>query len=158
MVRNTEHKCSEANRAKEQISWGKSTNKLANPWLHNGQERIFANFVVEPGDYCIEIDDSGKPKQHEPGRLAVHLKSELKVEIAELEQRQVTAKVRKSDWISRMVIVRKPTGKLRICIDPKDLNQGLRSPRYPTSSIANVLSRLSKSKVFCVLDAKDGFR
>jgi hypothetical protein len=30
-----------------------------------------------------------------------------------------------TDWVSSMVVVRKP-GKLRICLDPKDLNRAIK--------------------------------
>ncbi|KAL9964865.1 hypothetical protein ACROYT_G028567 [Oculina patagonica] len=56
-----------------------------------------------------------------------------------------------------MVAIRKPSGKLRICIDPKDLNQALKRSHYPMPTIEEVLLRLSNAKVFSVLDAKDGF-
>ena len=56
-----------------------------------------------------------------------------------------------------MIAVRKPTGKLRICIDPKDLNQALKRPHYLTPTIKEILPHLSNAKVFSVLDAKDGF-
>ena len=119
---------------------------------------VFSGLGCLPGEYCIEIDKSIKPVQHQPRRVAVPLKSELKKKIEELEQKQVLAKVTKpSDWISSMVAIRKPSGKLRICIDPKDLNQALKRSHYPIPTIEEVLPRLSNAKVFSVLDAKDGF-
>ena len=55
-----------------------------------------------------------------------------------------------------MVAIRKP-GKLRICIDPKDLNEALKRNYYPMPTIEDILPSLAKAKVFSVLDAKDGF-
>ena len=119
---------------------------------------VFSGLGCLPGEYCIEIDKSIKPVQRQPHRVAVPLKSELKKKIEELEQRQVLAKVTKpSDWISSMVAIRKPSGKLQICIDPKDLNQALKHSHYPMPTIEEVLPCLSNAKVFSVLDAKDGF-
>ena len=119
---------------------------------------MFSGLGCLPGEYCIEIDKSIKPVQHQPRRVAVPLKSELKKKIEELEQKQVLAKVTKpSNWISSMVAIRKPSGKLRIYIDPKDLNQALKRSHYPMPTIEEVLPRLSNAKVFSVLDAKDGF-
>ena len=54
-----------------------------------------------------------------------------------------------------MVIVKKPN-KLRICLDPKDLNKAIKRSHYPIPTIDNILPQLSKAKVFSVLDAKDG--
>ena len=111
-----------------------------------------------PGEYRVEVDKNVKPVQHQPRRVPVALKSELKKKIEQLEQKQVLAKVTThTDWISSMVAVRKPSGKMRICIDPKDLNQALKRPHYPMPTIDEVLPRLANAKVFSVLDAKDGF-
>ena len=55
-----------------------------------------------------------------------------------------------------MVVVAKP-GKIRICLDPKDLNKAVRRPKYQMSTLEEVLPKLSKAKVFTTLDAKDGF-
>ena len=59
-------------------------------------------------------------------------------------------------WINSMVIVKKPN-KLRICLDPKDLNKAIKRPHHPIPTIDDILPQLSKAKVFSVLDAKDGF-
>jgi hypothetical protein len=76
----------------------------------------------------------------------------------EIERREVIAKVTTStEWISSMVAVRKPSGKLRICIDLKDLNKALLRQHYPIPTIDEILPRLANAKVFTVLDAKEGF-
>ena len=59
-------------------------------------------------------------------------------------------------WISSMVTVVKP-GKLRICIDPMDLNKAIRRPKYQMPILEEVLPKLANAKIFSVLDAKDEF-
>ena len=61
-----------------------------------------------------------------------------------------------NDWISSHVVVRKGR-KLRLCIDPKDLNKALKRSHYPIPTIEEILPELSKAKVFSVADAKNGF-
>ena len=58
--------------------------------------------------------------------------------------------------MSSLVLVNTP-GKLRICIDPQDLNRALLRAHYPLPTIEDVATRLYKAKVFSVLDAKNGF-
>ena len=48
-------------------------------------------------------------------------------------------------------------GKLRMWIDPRDLNRAIKRPKYQMPTVDEVLPKLSKAKVFTVLDAKDGF-
>ena len=53
--------------------------------------------------------------------------------IDELIEQKIVEKVNEpTDWISSMAAVKKPqSNKLRICIDPRDLNQAFQRPRYP---------------------------
>ena len=57
-----------------------------------------------------------------------------------------------------MVVIKKPqSNKLRICMDPRDLNQALLRRRYQQPAIEDILPQLSKAKVLSVLDAKNRF-
>ena len=44
-----------------------------------------------------------------------------------------------------------------MCIDPRDMNRAIKRPKYQIPTVDEVLPKLSKAKVFTVLDAKDGF-
>ena len=41
-------------------------------------------------------------------------------------------------WISLMVVVPKKNGKLRICLDPIDLNRALQQENYPMPKIEEI--------------------
>ena len=104
---------------------------------------VFTGLGCLPGEYHMEIDDTVKPVQHQPRRVAVALKPELQKKIDELERKGVLAKVTTpTDWISSMVAVRKPSGKLRICLDPQDLNRALKRPHYPMPTVEEILPHL----------------
>ncbi|XP_048775390.1 uncharacterized protein K02A2.6-like [Ostrea edulis] len=62
-----------------------------------------------------------------------------------------------TDWISSLVAVRKPSGKMRLCIDPKPLNKALKRNHYATPTIDDILPELSQARIFSVVDCKDGF-
>ena len=51
----------------------------------------------------------------------------------------------------------KPNGKLRICIDPRDLNKAIKHEFYPMRMIEEIAARMPKAKYFSVLDASSGF-
>ena len=55
-----------------------------------------------------------------------------------------------------MVVVAKP-GKIRLCLDPKDLDNAVKRPKYQMPTLEEMLSKLNNAKVFSTLDAKDGF-
>ena len=97
------------------------------------------------------------PVQHAPRCIPVSLQSEVKAKIAELETRDILQKESEpTDCISSMVVVAKPH-KIRMCLDPKDLNQALKRPKYQMPTLEELLPKLNNAKVFTTLDAKDGF-
>ena len=56
-----------------------------------------------------------------------------------------------------MVVIPKKDGKLRICLDPQDLNRAILREHYPLPTIEEVATRLHGAKVFTVLDVRHGF-
>ena len=55
-----------------------------------------------------------------------------------------------------MVILEKPNGKLRICLDPSDLNKATKRHHHLLTT-EEILSKLSNAKVFTKLDASCGY-
>ena len=62
-----------------------------------------------------------------------------------------------TEWVSPMVVTSKPTGGLRICIDPTNLNQSVKRQHFAVPSAEELFGRLSKAKYYAVLDATSGF-
>jgi len=61
-----------------------------------------------------------------------------------------------TNWISALVVTTKKNGKVRLCIDPKPLNEALHRNHYPLPTIDDVLPLLSKARVFTVMVQKMG--
>ena len=109
---------------------GVSTTPLTKETMLREYEDVFRGLGCLPGEYHIDVDPTIRPVQHSPRRVPVPLKSKLKEEIAELEKMGIIEKVKgHSAWISSMVAVQRKD-KLRICIDPRDLNKAIRRPKH----------------------------
>jgi len=118
---------------------------------------VFKGLGCLGDEYHIDIDKSIPPVQHVPRRVPVAMKEPLRQKLTELTEQGVIKKVEKpTPWISNMVAIRKP-GKLRLCIDPRDLNKAIKRPKYQMPTLEELLPTLSKARIFSVLDAKDGF-
>ena len=127
-------------------------------WIHENYKEVFAGLGEMPGEYEIRIDESIPPVQHRPRRTPVMLKDDVISKIRELESAGVISRVDEpTDWISSLVAFRKPNGKIRPCLDPKDLNNAIIRNHYRTPTLDDVLPKLTKAKCFSLLDAKDGF-
>ena len=118
---------------------------------------VFEGLGCLADPYHIEIDPTAQPVIHPPRKVPVTLREPLRLELERMVEENILAPVSEAtDWVSSMVTVVKPN-KLRICIDPKDLNRAIKRRHYPLPTVEEIATSLSKAKVFSVLDAKSGF-
>ena len=62
-----------------------------------------------------------------------------------------------TDWCAGMVVVPKPDGRIRICVDLRNLNESVLCETYPLPKIDNLFAQISESKFFTKLDCNSGF-
>ena len=63
-----------------------------------------------------------------------------------------------TDWVNSLVIAEKSkTGKLRICLDPRDLNKAIKREHFQLPTIEVITTRLSSATVFNKLDPNNGY-
>ena len=86
------------------------------------------------------------------------MRDEIKVELDEMTANGVIREVDEpTDWVSSIVYVRKSNGRLRLCLDPKDLNKGIMRCHHKTPTSEELMHKLAGSKFFTKLDAKNGY-
>ncbi|XP_028411675.1 uncharacterized protein K02A2.6-like [Dendronephthya gigantea] len=109
--------------------------------------------------YHIELDPEVSAVVNPARKVPVAIKGRLKLELEEMEKQGVIRKVdRPTDWVNSIAIVEKPgTGRLRICLDPKHLNEAIRWEHFQLPTVEEIASRVSGAKVFSKLDAKHGY-
>ena len=110
------------------------------------------------GEYKINLGETVSPVQHAPRRIAVVLRPRLKEALDDLEAQDVVAPATTpTRLIHSIVAVPKKNGKLRICLDPKDLNRAIQRENYQFPTVEDIATRLHGAKVFTILDVKNGF-
>ena len=113
---------------------------------------------MEP-EHPIKLKDDISPKVHLPRKIPANLLEKIKEELGNMEK---TGGIRKIDetaeWVSSMVVVEKPSGVLRICLDPRNLNKAIKREYYQLPTFEEVASRISGAKLFTKLDANKGYR
>jgi hypothetical protein len=109
------------------------------------------------GTLKIQVDGNVKPVQSYSRRVPVPLQSELKTKIQQMEADKIICKVTTpTPWINNMVAV-KTASKLRVCLDPQQLNKAIKRNHFPIKTLEELAPKLKKAKLFTVVDAKDGF-
>ena len=63
-----------------------------------------------------------------------------------------------TEFVNPIVIVEKPnTRKLRICLDPKNLNEHIRHEHYPIPTLDDAIAKIGNSKFYSKLDLTSGY-
>ena len=94
------------------------------------------------------------PVVHPPRKKLIDLLEKLKKELDSFEKTDVIRKVDEpTEWVNSMVVVKKPSGESRICLNPRDLNKEIKREYYQLPTFEEIASRLSGEKVFIKIDA-----
>lgn len=91
-------------------------------------------------------------------RVPFPLMPKVKAELDRMEHDNIINKVTEpTDWCAPMVPVLKKNGDIRICVDLKKLNQGVKREHYMLPNLDDIAPKLSGATVFSKLDATSGF-
>ena len=127
----------------------------------------FEGIAHFPGDpYKFHLKPEHKPAGHAPRKVPIHLEAAFKEEIKSPVKLGILEVKEHTDWVNSYVIVEKDTGspnhtikkKLRICLDPKDLNETLEKETYHTCSVDEITANLQGMTVFTIVDFKKDSR
>ena len=109
-----------------------------------------------PITYHIEIGKNVKPVVHAPRKVPAAVPPKIQEELDRMEKLGVVVPTTTpTEWVSSLVTVVKPN-KIRLCIDPKDLNEAVKREYYPMKTVEDVLTRLPDAKILSTLDATSG--
>jgi hypothetical protein len=116
------------------------------------------NLGTLPGVVSIELKENSRPFVQAARRIPLGLHKELKNELQRMVAAGVIEPITKpTKWVTKIVIVRKRSNKIRICVDPRELNKCIMTPKFQLPTFDEIKSRMGGAKVFTILDASSGF-
>ena len=109
-------------------------------------------------DYHIILKPDHHLVIHAHRKCPIHLKDEIEEELKTMEFQGIIRKVSEpTEWISNVVYIGKKDGKLRLCLDSKDLNRAIMRCHYKTPTMKELAYELAGAQHFSKLDAKNGY-
>ena len=133
---------------------------------------VFTRIGKFPGmPYKFQLKQNAKPARHAPRKVPIHLQDTFHKEIRNLEQLGILEETKDiTEWVNSFVIMEKkiPTNsnssqghsmnkKLRICLDPRDLNEALEREPYYTQSIEEIMAKFHGMTRFTIADFNKGY-
>ena len=62
-----------------------------------------------------------------------------------------------TEWVNPLVTVEKPNGKLRVHLDPRDLNKAIKRQHYKLPTAKELFSEMTDARYFSKLDASNRY-
>lgn len=108
----------------------------------------------------IQLKDNAQPYAvHTARRVPLPMLQKVREELQRMERNGIIERVTQpTDWCAPMVpVLKKSTGKARICVDLKRLNEAVKREQYILPITDEIIAKLSGATVFSSLDAASGF-
>ena len=92
---------------------------------------------LDPKFIChhLNVNPSVTPKRQPPQRPSKEHVEAVKSEVTKLKQTEAIKEVFYPQWLANTVVVKKKTGKWRVCVDFTDLNRACPKDSFPMPQI-----------------------
>ncbi|KAL0420443.1 UNVERIFIED_CONTAM: Retrovirus-related Pol polyprotein from transposon [Sesamum latifolium] len=105
----------------------------------------------------INIDPSIKPVKQKKRHFGPEKDKIIQVEVDKLMEAGHIEEIEFPEWLSNVILVPKPGGKWRMCIDFRDLNKACPKDFYPLPRIDQLVDSTSECKLLSMMDASQRY-
>ena len=137
---------------------------LMREWIinHKKYKHLFQgmdHFKCNP--LSIEMQEGSTPVRKPARKVPLALHKKFKQEIDSMVKAgiltEVTPEMSTPEWLNSFVIVKRPNGNLRVCLDPTDLNKYIIHPICNMRTLEEIIDMLKGSMYFAVFDSTKSF-
>ena len=96
-------------------------------WTYEDLKTYYTNII----QHVIPIRSRIKPYQQPLRKMHPKLEPLIQSEVKNLLDARIIFKVRHSEWVSNLVLVRKKSREIRLCVDFRNLNCASDKDNYP---------------------------
>ena len=120
---------------------------------------LFSGLETFKREYTIKLRPDAKPFcLFTPRNVPLPLCEKVKQEIQRIEKFGVVSRMEEpTPWCAAMVVVSKPSGSFRICVDLKLLNKSVMQEIHPLPKVDTNLAQLTGARLFSKLETNSGF-
>ncbi len=114
--------------------------------------------LVQGKEYDIKLKSGYVPVIHAARRIPFSTADKIDLELERMQKLNVIEPVNEpTEWVNSMTVTQKPGGRIRICLDPTDLNKYVLREHLHVPTPEELHTKLGGAKYFSKLDLKDGY-
>ncbi|KAL0455608.1 UNVERIFIED_CONTAM: Pro-Pol polyprotein [Sesamum latifolium] len=132
---------------------GKERNADIFAWASQDLEGIDHKVIT----HHLNIDPSIRPVKQKKRHFGPEKDKIIQAEVDKLMAAGHIEEIQFPEWLSNVVLVPKPGGKWRMCIDFRDLNKACPKDFYPLSRIDQLVDSTSGCELLSMMDASQGY-
>ena len=133
-------------------------NKSTKEEILEKYEDVFKGLGNFSTSYQIQLKADARPVIQATRTVLYPKQAKLKEPLDKMTAQGIIADVdQPTDWVSNLVITEKPDGSMRICLDPKPLNEAIKREHHKLPTADDVHSKLANKKIFTVIDERHAF-
>ena len=105
----------------------------------------------------LNVDSSDKPVIQKQRHLGIERSAAAAAEVKKLLEAGFIRECHYPEWVSNFVLVKKPNGSWRMCIDFTDLNWACLKDSYPLPKIDKLVDSTAGHELLSFMDAFSGY-
>ena len=122
-------------------------------WTHEDMPGIYLSVIV----HRLNVSPSFLPIRQKKRVFAPERDQAIAEEVRKLQEANFIREVYYPDWLANVVMVKKASGKWRICVDFTDLNRACPKDSYPLPRVDVPVDSTAKHQLLSFMDAFSGY-
>ena len=122
-------------------------------WSHEEMPRIDLLVIV----HKLNVNPASSPIRQKKRVFAQERDKAIAEKVRKLLEAGFIREVYYPDWLANVVMVKKPNGKWRMCIDFTDLNRACPKDSYPLPQIDTLVDSTARHELLSFMDAFSGY-
>lgn len=108
-------------------------------------------------NHCLDVDPRAKPVKQKKRKFSEDKLSGSREEVQKLLIAGYIREVKYPNWLSNVVMVKKPCGKWRMCLDFTNLNKACLKDYFPLPNINRMVDAFAGHQLLTFMDAFSGY-
>ena len=121
---------------------------------------VFGEIGTLKRTYHMVMREDAVPVIAPTRRLAFKLQDMVDEEVDRMVKLDVAEKIPENEpteWLNTLVVVEKPDGKVRLCLDPRHLNKSIKREHFQLPTAESIMAKMQDARYFSKLDASSGY-